>query len=420
MSIEEFRDRDADYLRWVAAHRDGYVINIGRSGRGYARLHRATCGTITSRSPFTGPYIKICSTALTDLDRWILDHSGTVPERCGTCQPAGDAAALGLPAEAPGPAASARADPASQPGSPAAGPEWEIEGPGDDRQVWLWVTRYIPYDQLTPGQRAARDALRLRVRSLVAVPGEVLHASYTGFKPVNMDAENLLLYNIDSTASGCFQPAARYGVRFELAAGPRRDPPSGWPFACSYQYRLISSDSGLSHWRLVRRLAGFTGADLGRFPSARRLEQVWLAIYRAAAETAGEPTTPAAPFAVFLTLGYPRTRTVTADPELVKALIDGTVAAFQAHGDRVTIPEAAVRLAGATGQPTSLIARAPLDDRRAVLGITSRLVHLRGTGVQWNPSDHLCTAGQLLCRPAPGAAWALSGEIHAVEQQHQA
>ena len=65
MSIEEFRDRDADYLRWVAAHRDGYVINIGRSGRGYARLHRATCGTITSRPPFTGPYIKICSTALT-------------------------------------------------------------------------------------------------------------------------------------------------------------------------------------------------------------------------------------------------------------------------------------------------------------------------------------------------------------------
>jgi hypothetical protein len=46
MSVEEFRDRDADYLGWVAAHRDGYVINIGRSGQGYARLHRATCGTL--------------------------------------------------------------------------------------------------------------------------------------------------------------------------------------------------------------------------------------------------------------------------------------------------------------------------------------------------------------------------------------
>ncbi len=42
MSVKEFPDRDADHLGWVAAHRDGYVINIGRSGRGYARLHRAT------------------------------------------------------------------------------------------------------------------------------------------------------------------------------------------------------------------------------------------------------------------------------------------------------------------------------------------------------------------------------------------
>jgi len=34
MSIAEFRDSDSDYLGWVAAHGDGYVVNIGRSGRG--------------------------------------------------------------------------------------------------------------------------------------------------------------------------------------------------------------------------------------------------------------------------------------------------------------------------------------------------------------------------------------------------
>jgi hypothetical protein len=41
-------------------------------------------------------------------------------------------------------------------------------------------------------------------------------------------------------------------------------------------------------------------------------------------------------------------------------------------------------------------------------------VHPRGTGVQWNPADHLCVAGQLLCRPAPGTTWMLSGEIHSL------
>lgn len=234
-----------------------------------------------------------------------------------------------------------------------------------------------------------------------------------------MDAENLLLYNIDATAAGCFRSAARHGVRFEMAVGPRRDPPSGRRFTCSYSYRLISSGSTLDHWRLVRRLAGFTGADLGRFPSANRLGQVWRAIHGVTAETASRPAAATAPFAVFLTLGYPRAKTVGADPELVKALIDGTVAALQAHGDQATVSGIAARLAAAARWPAALIAQMLVDEKRAVLGVTGRLVYLRGTGVQWNPADHLCVAGQLLCREAPDDMWTLSGGIHAVEQAHQ-
>lgn len=91
MDVEEFQDRDTDYLDWVEAHPDGYVIDIGRSRRGYGRLHRATCGTITSRPPFTGPYIKIYSGVLTELDRWALSRTGAVAELCRTCRPLSDA-----------------------------------------------------------------------------------------------------------------------------------------------------------------------------------------------------------------------------------------------------------------------------------------------------------------------------------------
>jgi hypothetical protein len=417
MSVEEFQDRDADYLGWVAAHPDGYVINVARSRRGYLRLHRAACGTITSRPPFTGPYIKICSAVLVELDRWALSSTGAAADRCGTCRPPQDPGS----GQQPGliePVASDRPSSVAPPGTPR-GQEWEIDGPCDDQQqVWLWDTRYIPYERLTPSQHAARDALRLRVRSLAATTGEILHASYAGFKPPNMDVENLVLYNIDATAGGCFRSATRHGVRFEMAVGPRRDPPSGRHFACSYQYRLISPGSDLSHWRPVRRLAGFNGADLGRFPSARRLEQVWLAIHHAEAQTADQPAAPATPFAVFLTLGHPHAKTVGADPELVKALIDGTVAAFQAHGNHGMATEIAARLAGATGRPAGPIAQTLLNDRRAVLGTTDMLVRLRGNGVQWNPADHLCMAGQVLCRQAFDGTWTLSGEIHAIEQKY--
>jgi hypothetical protein len=257
------------------------------------------------------------------------------------------------------------------------------------------------------------------VRSLAAAPDEILHASYAGPKATNMDVENLVFYNIDATAGGCFQPGTRHGVRFEMAAALHGDPPSGRRYACSYQDGLKSPDSSLSHWRLVRRLASFTEADLGLFPSTKRLEQVWLAIHDAKVEPVGARVAPTERFAVFLTLSHPGTNSAGVNPELVKALIDGTVAAFESHDDFASVDEIAARLARITGQPTGLIKQALLDDGRAALG-SDRLVYLRRTGVQWNPADHLCVAGQVVCRQARGTTWMLSGEIHAVEQVRQA
>ncbi len=47
MSVCVFRDDDAGYLAWLAAHRDGYVINIERSySATAARMHHAGCWTI--------------------------------------------------------------------------------------------------------------------------------------------------------------------------------------------------------------------------------------------------------------------------------------------------------------------------------------------------------------------------------------
>jgi len=258
------------------------------------------------------------------------------------------------------------------------------------------------------------------VGTLEAGAGEILDASYAGAKPPGMDVENLVLYNIDTAAGGCFRLSARHGVRFEMAAGPRRDPSSGVSSACSYRYRLIRPSSDLSYWRPGRRLASCTRAALGRFPASRRLEQAWRAIHHAVAQV--DVASPGAgegmPFAVFLTLGYPRGRTATASPELVKALIDGTVAAFQAHGDRAGAGEIATRVAVGTGWPPGMITQMLTDDRRAVLGITGKLVHLRGAGVQWNPADHLCMAGQVLCAATAEDTWTLSGNIHAVEPRY--
>jgi hypothetical protein len=79
----------------------------------------------------------------------------------------------------------------------------------------------------------------------------------------------------------------------------------------------------------------------------------------------------------------------------------------QAHGNQGTVAEIASRPAGATGRPAGSIAQTLLNDGRAALGITDMLVHLRGTGMHWNPADHLYMAGQVLGRqPLSGLATA--------------
>ncbi|OBB19693.1 hypothetical protein A5761_00665 [Mycolicibacterium setense] len=415
VSVEVFQDRDDDYLRWVHGHSAGYVINVGRSLRGVAKLHHSACRTIIDRPPFTESYIKICSTTLRDFDEWVLGYPSIDLSPCGTCQPPAYIASSpnSVSSQQVSSAPKATED---EPNATAAD-EWEIDGPGPGKPwVRLWIDRYIPYERLTDDQRAARAALRARVRSLTAEPGEILHASFAGVTPDGMDVENVVLCNIDGTAGGCFQPGTRHGVRIETANVLHGNAPSGRSHACSYEYGLTSPDSRFTHWGPIRPLARFTEADLGEFPSAKRLEQVWLAIHHTNdLDVAETPIAASDRIAIRLTVSYPCSRTAGASPELVKALIDGTVAAFQCHRDRTSVDEIGARLARTTGRPADLIKQLLLDGRHAVLGAADRLVYLRGAGVQWNPADHLVAAAQVECRPVPDTKWSLSGEIDAVE-----
>jgi hypothetical protein len=86
--VLEFRKRDAGYLAWVRAHRDGWVLNTGPQGGGNPVLHRAACATISRTPPFTsGYYIKVCSNSLDALDQWMLNRNNSTAQRCGLCRP---------------------------------------------------------------------------------------------------------------------------------------------------------------------------------------------------------------------------------------------------------------------------------------------------------------------------------------------
>lgn len=132
-------------------------------------------------------------------------------------------------------------------------------------------------------------------------------------------------------------------------------------------------------------------------------------------DIAHEPATPITPFATLLRLRTPQGVRVDLRPELVKSLIDGVVAGFQAHRDRTTLGEISRRVGATLGMESDRIAQLLLDPGPAVLGVVNRLVHLRGAGVIWNPSDHMCVAGEVLVEDSTGPDWRLDGQLWAVE-----
>lgn len=111
---------------------------------------------------------------------------------------------------------------------------------------------------------------------------------------------------------------------------------------------------------------------------------------------------------------------------LVKSVFDGAICAYQAHTDTAVLQIVAERIAAALGEDPQQIASLLLDQRHAVLGVVPQLVKPYGknwettttaAGVQWNPSDEMCVAGELLpdvtgeqqLTEAPH--WAIKGQL---------
>lgn len=262
----------------------------------------------------------------------------------------------------------------------------------------LTADRSLPFEPRTEEMLALREQLRDGVRGLTAAPGEVLHAQFTGDKPAAADVENLLLYNVDMSGRS-FAAAAHEGVRFELAGeGP----------GARYDYAITPRDAGFAALEPVRTLATID-ARLPGLPD--RLDRVWWAIKSARPEVAEPALARGRPFAVRVVLCAP----VPVTPaKLVKPVLDGVVAALQAHTDPHSLRSLSDRVGARLGVDPDVIAVALVDPSRAVLGQVHKLLHPWGQVVQWSPGDEHLVAGELLLEPGE---WAVRAEVQEVRRR---
>lgn len=381
------RIRSNEELQRLHDGREGYIYNhFGRV------LHKAECVHVKRMTVGTA------KTYYARLDE-VRERLGGEVNPCPECLPLSAAGSPSIAMAAP---------PAHEPRVSTAKPverRGEFEGPDTINGVYAWLDSPLPFDCLDEAQREIRANLRSRLKKLVAQEGEVLHASYAGPRHAASDVENLLLYNIDMDGVS-FRRSAAHGVRFEVAPKPLRSAPSGADFSCSYAYRIVPANDGFKHWQAGRELVRFANVEIGG-PGGPLLGRTWLALHRADAHVASGALEDFTPFAVRLSV---RGEANVSHPAMVKSLIDGTVAAFQGHGDLASLGELARRV-GRSLEVSADEVRALLERReRAALGVRKQLLWPWRDVVQWNPGDHLCLAGEV-SSDGPAAGLMLSGEI---------
>jgi len=384
MTVEQFVDDDQKYLKWIANHPDGFVVNATRGVHTKsARLHASGCRTISGTSPrggpWTGPYMKVCSDTQSPLEHWYREKTGEAITRCKVCLPGGDA-----PPKVRKPAAPAQAS-----------LDFELEADAQLRRVDVWTERRLQFNS-KPETVALKSAIGAAVSKLEARPGEILSAVFTSASVDLVDAENVLFYNVGTSR---FATSTREGLRFERDHGaPSRQ-------RHHHRYELTARDSVSQHWRRDQTAIAFSGS-IPAINEMSKPDPVWLAVRRQATRAKRCEGL----YGLLVTLTTPRPVRLAA---LLKPLLDGLISGIHAH-DGTDLSLLSSRLALRLGLPADEVAQLLMEPQQAVLGVRPVLRKF-GDGLQWNPADDECVTCTLWNSVVPQATnWSLDFELFGV------
>jgi len=192
---------------------------LGAGGAQYNVLHAAGCHWVARSNTNVR---KLFSDSLAEAIEWLNANRG--PEnknwkRCRSCRPTTQAVADPR-------GASVNTTPRSSSSAPQA--YWDVVGASRDHPcVEAWSTVRLPFGASGEIKEFQR-ALRAAIAELRADEGELLAAVYASENRERVDAENVLFYNIESTAA--FARSARGGLRFERSYAP--PPPTDTAHRC--------------------------------------------------------------------------------------------------------------------------------------------------------------------------------------------
>lgn len=255
-----------------------------------------------------------------------------------------------------------------------------------------------------------RQQLRAALRSLPAHPQHLLHAVYASPVIEPCDTENILFYNVGESHLAA---ATRFGLRFERAFHINTSCPV--PLIDRLQhyhrYTLMPISSEFQHWHVDTVLAQWSfSCDAA---AIKRCASVWYAMKTGQMIAPSESIQPER-YGIRLRLTVPPGSRVQL-ASILKPLFDGVISALQYHHG-TDEAELSRRVAAQLNIPLHE-ATALLRRRNASVLGQGRLLHRWGQGIQWNPKDDACVAGELLLDEGAGQQlWTVRGEIFSISQ----
>ena len=232
-----------------------------------------------------------------------------------------------------------------------------------------------------------RAGLRSAVAVMSADPSHALHAVYTSPLGGRFDVENVLIYNVGTSAFG---RSAGFELVVERLRGPVPPPPRAQVgLAHHYAYAIMERDTPWRAWSTVRLLASFESEEVRSQTEIVRPASVWLATRRGDTKVHAAAN-DSSPIGLELRVELPHGARVNL-AALAKPLIDGIVAGFHEHDDSASLDLVASRVGAQISVPAEEVRSLLSRNAAGILG-SRRLLWPWRDGVQWNPADDRCLA----------------------------
>lgn len=285
-------------------------------------------------------------------------------------------------------------------------PDALIKTDPDGLCVEMWTAKRLPYGRRDIF-RDVRGYLFHQLSRLIPGPGLQLYAKYVSPIDGFADTENVLFYNVGTSA---FRVFSRTGLTFErefsvVPVAP--DENSSW----QHYHRYSLLDYIPQPKQFLTPIARLI-FDLPCIKGDSKPHIYWWPAKCGFFERLHHNDITAKPYGLKVLIEGPLLKINLS--AIMKPLFDGIISAL--HFDQSILPDdpRCLRLSNALAVPCDQVSEALCNSQKSLFGMRKPLLRPTASFVAWNPADELCHRGELSYSTHALSNWIITAEVTAM------